>query len=320
MKDLVDYLKEAAVFRLESGEKLFTGLAYRERYWGGYLMTSRTRTVAAVIRAVAMIDPADDDIRPMTDYLLRQGTGRGWGSTADTMEAVTTLGYLQELTEQGKPASRRFTLRFGTEQLILDTGGRATAGTCADIQVPGTVTRTRGGGEDPWLYLEAVYRPTTPASEIEGRNEGFVVNRELQIVEGGRVIDRIEPRRQPVEMGVDTLVEEHITISNPEERYYVALHVPLAAGCEPLNPDLETSGADARPLGAMTLAPTYARYLDDEVVYYYEKLPGGTYHFYFRERALFEGEFQLPPARAEALYEQDVRGNSPGALLKIMEE
>ncbi len=70
-------------------------------------------------------------------------------------------------------------------------------------------------------------------------------------------------------------------------------------------------------MGSLTRPPTYARYLDDEVIFYYEELPAGTYHFYFRERAVISGTFQLPPALARALYEPDTEGNSSGALVKI---
>ena len=128
---------------------------------------------------------------------------------------------------------------------------------------------------------------------------------------------RIAVDRSRIDIAEDAIVEEHVTISNPEERYYIAVHVPLASGFEALNPELDTSGSEARSLGSNTRTPTYIRFLDDSVTYYYENLPAGTYHFYFRERAMFTGEFQLPPAWAEAIYDPGTWGNSPGALIRI---
>lgn len=317
VRELLSSLKKAEVFRLEGGQRYFTGLVYRQNRWGGYLMTSRVRTVAAVIRALTAVEPRNGDLEPMRDYLLRQGSGLGWGSTADTLEVLKTLSS-QARTGVGPSAGgRRFVLNFGPERLVMDTEGGRIDGVSSGAQVPGTVTGSGTGGRDPWVCLEAMYRRDVPPSAMEGSNNGFVVNRELQVVEAGRVVRRLPVRRTPLELPADTLLEEHVTVSNPENRNYVAVRIPLAAGCEPLNPELETSGAEARALGSFTMQATYARYLDDEVIYYYEMLPQGTYHFYFRQRAVFAGSFQLPPASARCIYDPEVRGNSPGALLSI---
>ena len=83
---------------------------------------------------------------------------------------------------------------------------------------------------------------------------------------------------------------------NPTERHYVAIVVPLAAGMEPLNPNLATAPPEAKPAGTLTLAPTYVAYLDDRVAFYYNTLPKGTYDFYFRTRATVAGSFIQPPA------------------------
>ena len=279
-------------------------------------MTSDVRTIAAVIRALAMTNPRDDRIPVMVDYMLRQGDGRGWGSTANTIEVLNTLNYLISLQDRRVLPSIRFTLRFGRETETLRTANRSITGLSSDVQAPGTITQ--GSSEfEPWLFLEARYRPDLLASEIEARNDGFVVNRELQVVTNGRVVRRTEVDTDPIDLQRNALVEEHVTISNPEQRYYVAIHVPLAAGFEALNPELDTSGSDAVPSGRLSRQPTYVRFLDDSVTYYYETLSAGTYHFYFRERATFTGHFQLPPAWAEAIYDPGTWGNSPGATVRI---
>src|SRR5213079_1744533 len=94
---------------------------------------------------------------------------------------------------------------------------------------------------------------------------------------------------------------------NPEERHYVAVVVPLAAGMEPLNPKLATSSSDATPAGVLTLEPTYTAFLDDRLSFYYDTLPKGTFDFYFRARA----------AQAEMMYDGSVHGNSAGARVEV---
>jgi hypothetical protein len=97
----------------------------------------------------------------------------------------------------------------------------------------------------------------------------------------------------------------------------VAVVLPLAAGLEPLNPNLATATADATPSAGLTLAPTYTAFGDDSVLYVYESLPAGTYHFRFRARASTDGSFTEPPATAEMMYRQGVNGASAGARLAI---
>ena len=87
---------------------------------------------------------------------------------------------------------------------------------------------------------------------------------------------------------------------------------------EPLNPRLATAPPEARPSGELTLEPSYAAYLDDAVTFYYDALPKGTYDFYFRLRATVPGRFIQPPAVAEMMYDESVRGNGYGAMIEIV--
>jgi uncharacterized protein YfaS (alpha-2-macroglobulin family) len=96
--------------------------------------------------------------------------------------------------------------------------------------------------------------------------------------------------------------------------------VPLPAGLEPLNPALATASADARPSQSDSIAPTYVQRLDDEVRYYFDELPRGSYSFHFRARALSEGSFVEPPPYAELMYHQEVRGRGAGMHVVVTGE
>ena len=113
------------------------------------------------------------------------------------------------------------------------------------------------------------------------------------------------------------VVEEHVQVVNPKDRNYVAVVVPLAAGLEVLNPRLATAPPEAKAKGALTREPTYVAFLDDQVAFYYDTLPAGTYDFYFRTRATTEGTFTQPPAKAEMMYDATVVGSSVGAKVTV---
>ena len=69
--------------------------------------------------------------------------------------------------------------------------------------------------------------------------------------------------------------------------------------------------------GQMTRQPDYALYEDDQVTFYYDTLPKGTYDFYFRLKTTFEGSFVHPAAKAELMYKQTIYGNSNGTRIVI---
>ncbi len=189
---------------------------------------------------------------------------------------------------------------------------------------PGQVTWLPGGGATPVvLRAETSYVPSADGSQVAADSNGFVVTREL-----GRFLGSDEPLERfaidapgtRITFRVGDVIEEHLQVVNPKERHYVAVVASLAAGLEPLNPNLATAPPEARPSKALTLAPTYVAFMDDQVAFYYDSLPEGTYDFYFRVRATTEGSFTQPPSRTEMMYDGAVFGNSNGARVEIARE
>jgi uncharacterized protein YfaS (alpha-2-macroglobulin family) len=156
---------------------------------------------------------------------------------------------------------------------------------------------------------------------VPAQASGFVVTREVfRVPQADDVpLERIalSDPGTTVKFTIGEVAEEHAQVVNPEERHYVAIVVPLAAGMEPLNAALATASSDAKPRGTLTREPTYVTYLDDHVAYYYDTLPKGTFDFFFRTCATTAGRFIQPAAQAEMMYDGSVRGNSAGAWVDV---
>jgi len=171
------------------------------------------------------------------------------------------------------------------------------------------------------VRAETTWVPAADGSQVAAHASGFVVSREwLRVKKGVDEPPERVPLAQPgttLALAVGDLVEEHVQVVNPEERHYVAVVVPLAAGIEPLNSKLATASSDATPAGVLTLEPTYTAFLDDRLSFYYDTLPRGTFDFYFRARAATGGRFIQPAAQAEMMYDGSVRGNSAGARVEV---
>jgi len=120
-----------------------------------------------------------------------------------------------------------------------------------------------------------------------------------------------------IKLTVGDTVEDSLEVVNPADRYHVAIIIPLAAGMEPLNPALNTAPPEATPSAEPTLAPSYVAFLDDQVQYFYDHLPKGTYAFHIRSKAAVAGRFIQPAATARMMYDDAVTGNGAGAAVVI---
>jgi uncharacterized protein YfaS (alpha-2-macroglobulin family) len=131
-------------------------------------------------------------------------------------------------------------------------------------------------------------------------------------------MQRLEPgNNAAIGLALGDVVEETAELVNPQPRTHVAVRLPLAAGLEPLNPNLAAAPADAAPSAPPTLAPSFVAFGDDEVRYFYDELPAGTYQLRFRMRATVAGTFTDPPGEAETMYRNDVYGASAGQRIAI---
>ena len=284
------------------------------------MLPSETRTVAEVARAFARKDPKNAKLPLLTQALVTLGRDDGWGSTNANASALLALTELLQPQSEGGP----------TTTLTVKIDGKVQTVTLGPATPLVTLTSTSAGPVEVSLAAaaqgavlvraETSYVPAADGSEAPARSNGFVVTRELLRVTGedtpAEKLALAEPGRD-LPFSVGQVVEDHVQVVNPKNRNYVAVVVPLAAGLEVLNPRLATAPPEAKAKGVLTKAPTYVAFLDDQVAFYYDTLPAGTYDFYFRTRAQTEGRFTQPPAKAEMMYDATVVGASVGARITV---
>ena len=318
--DLSRALGEGLVTRLFQGKEVYGGLQERRPSRNGLILPDETRTVAEVARAFAKCCPQNKKLPLLTQALVTLGRDDGWGSTNANASALLALSELLEPKAAGGPTVRvtvkldgkEQTVTLGASSPVVLLSGATTA--AAEVLLPAGATGT------VLVRAETGYVPTPDGSQAPARGNGFVVTRELLRLTGedtpSEKLALAEPGRT-LSFAVGQVVEEHVQVVNPKARNYVAVVVPLAAGLEVLNPRLATSPPEAKAKGSLTMEPTYAAFLDDQVAFYYDTLPAGTYDFYFRTRAQTEGSFTQPGAKAEMMYDAAVSGSSVGARITV---
>ncbi|MCP4710794.1 MAG: hypothetical protein GY869_19385 [Planctomycetes bacterium] len=258
----------------------------------------------------------------MVDELITLGSRRGWGQTnANSVALLALRDYI--VRGERPPVTAKFTWNTGISKLSILYDNKESGSIRKFWNLP------RAGNlqlaDNPqnkvfYLKFQQSYLPLDLGDKAEARQHGFVVKRELIHISKTETPDTKVWLDEPGTVHTfkpGDIVEEHIRVVNPGQRYFVAVSAPFAACFEFMNPTLLTSGSDAVPTGKITDPGDYQAYLDDRVSFYFDDMPAGTFDFYYRLRATTEGQFSHPPAEAELMYEQDVRGNSPGARIVI---
>ena len=312
MPRLGDVLDQSIIVKLQDGRERYAGLQDDWRSRSGRIVPSETRSLARITRALFTMNPNNTRMPLLLQALYTLGSEDGWGSTNANTEALLTLGKVLATPDRHPAFSvdvSGSTLSLGaTDRVARLQATEASAGTA-----------TLDGADAAGLRVTTSWLPATDASQRAPLAQGYVVTRELGLVVEGAPKKKIDLAQggTTVPLAVGDVVEDHVQVVNSETRYHVAIIAPLAAGFEPLNPRLATSGAEARPDQTTTLAPTYVAYLDDQVAWFYDELPKGTYDFAFRARAQTPGSYVQPPARAESMYRSELVGSSAGARIEV---
>lgn len=313
VKELVKQLWIATIFKKQGKKEFFTGLQYRTSDWGGIILSSEVDTLSQVIRALTISDPGNKKLPLIVDYLVKQGGSEGWGSTKSTSSALLALE--NSISAIYKKSNSSYSLNNKKTDIKSSLDIQT-------LQNDKKATVTYNKGKTPlYLWLQTNYNIDENVRDLKEESTGFLVSSELiEIVNRDEYNSRkkVIPNKTLI-FKKDDVVEQHVKVINGSNSNFVAITIPLAAGFDPLNPELLTSPPEAKASGRNTKVPSYALYLDDKVVYYYDDLPKGTYDFYFRLRATTMGEFILPPAYAERMYQMSYRGMSNGGAISIEE-
>ncbi|MCU0240934.1 MAG: MG2 domain-containing protein [Vicinamibacteria bacterium] len=317
---LVRTLAEGVIVRLHQGREIYGGLQEHRSARSGLILPTETRTIAEILRGLARVAPKHERLPILKNAIVTLGRDDGWGTTNANAAALLALSELfVPSAAAGESTSVSVQINNQEKPLILNPQTPIGSLVCAD---PGAVRIALPAGSAGVVIarVETSFVPAGDGSQVASRAEGFVVTRELlRLRAANEPPERVAlaAAGKTVSVTIGETIEDRVQVVNPKERHYVAVVVPLAAGLEPLNPHLATAPPEAQPSGRITRAPTYAAYLDDQVAFYYNTLPAGTYDFAFRTRATIAGSFIQPPAKAEMMYDGSVVGSGVGARIVV---
>ncbi|TYT73610.1 alpha-2-macroglobulin [Desulfobotulus mexicanus] len=296
-----------------------------------WLMGSHSRTQAAVLMAIIRLGELPDAPKELLSYptllmrelMAQQGKAARWQGTQENLFAAMAateyaLSYEIERVdleakvrdEEGLEGKIRF-------RDIRDTAVRITRPIVKNDPGRDQIIQIEKSGSGSLYYTAALAfaseEPKLPA------DNGLHVRLRILNEKGEEI-----QKDSAVSMFRGERVHMVCDISNTQNLNFIIAEVPLPAGLEAVNPHLASSGEEMKAPALPDSVksgnpwPFYHQELQHQQVRFFaEDLPAGTWRLYFTAQAIAEGSFLMPAAHAEALYRPEIWGRDKKHLLII---
>lgn len=186
------------------------------------------------------------------------------------------------------------------------------------------IKRESGPGR---LYYRASLLLNRPVETVEPLNKGMTISRAYF---DGNCEDECPPL-STLKLASASKLTARLTLTLPNDSYYLMLEDHIPAGTEILNQTLKTSqqGEEATEVQIVYDADDpFARgwgwwyfnapqIRDDRITWTAETLPAGTYELTYTLIPTQAGEFRVLPAHAWQAFFPDVQGTSAGVVFEI---
>ncbi len=273
-----------------------------------------------LVRALGVAQASHPLMERLVAHVVRARQQGRWSNTWATAEGLAALVGYARRTEAGTAGG---TATYAGQSLLSLTpspGGRATGNIPTAGLSSGELNVAAQGGR---LYYQSRLSYALPV--MPARDEGFTVERKLEVIEGGGQGGRVEP---------GAIVRVTLRVVTPVDRYHVALVDALPAGFEPVDTSFATeashagggdTGVAGRDTGDRGGVPQWwsawvfnRRELgDSEVKWYADYMPAGIHAQSYVVRATTPGSYAHPAAVASEMYAPDVYGRTDAGRLVV---
>ena len=288
-------------------------------YWSIYYDASEKYALA--LQMLSRNNPNDITIQHIVYELIAlQKSSKGyWTSTSATARVLTAFDeYIRanNLTELNFTAEVLLNKKSVLEGKFNGVGAEPVDATFkfSDAQVNSLPRdkeialnfKKNGTGK---LFYTASMKYAIPAEKQYARDEGICVFTEIIDAETGEVVSGNK-------LVSGKIYRMKAYISSTHNRQYVALKVPVPAGCEIMNAAFVTTGS--LPIDYSdgefhyNSGLSYEGIYNSDVQYFWDYFPRGHQEVEYSFRAVRKGEYNTPSATAECMYQSEIFGRSSG--------
>jgi hypothetical protein len=290
------------------------------------------------LRALLAIDPQNDLIDPAMTWLVRNRRGARWTNARDTAIVVGALAdYVAKRGEDRPDWTAEVRVNGELVKTLSVKPGEVFAFD-GEVEVPARLLKTgrnaieivrRGTGV---LYASAWLTFFNKEEKIpEAGNEVFIHRRYFMIADEPTLSGQYKQARKELKEG-DALVsgqrvEVELRVEAKNDYEYLVIEDPKAAGLEPVdlqsgwawNPGARPEDADS-DAGSDVGVGAHRELRDEKVAFFLSRLAEGRHVLRYVLRAEIPGKFHALPARIEAMYVPEIRGNSRGYLIGVTDK
>jgi alpha-2-macroglobulin len=312
------------------------GSAHVEELNDPYLVwfwSSNVRSTSIVLNSLVKANVSDAPIRQMVRWMMAARKNGRWGNTQENALAMEALvAYYRKF--EAAPPDFRAVVKLGAEDVVRqDFKGRSTGSTAKDLPMTTVLAQGPAGSKQPLtftregvgtLFYTARLRYAADQLFQDTLDNGFRISRSYApFVENGT-----RPAATTYKAG--DLVRVTLTFTLTKERRFVAVTDPLPAGFEAVESWFATTAAslarqqdDQGNQGGSWYSWwqrggfDHVERFDDRVQLFATRLSEGRHEFSYIVRATTAGSFRTAPARAEEMYEPEVFGRTPTAVIEI---
>ncbi|MCB8923281.1 MAG: Ig-like domain-containing protein [Ardenticatenaceae bacterium] len=299
-------------------------------YW--YNLDSDVRNTAVIIDVLARVQPDNGLLPGAVRWLMVARQALHWSTPHETAWSILALtDWMAATGELDARYEYAFVVNLQpeiqgtfTRDTILAT--QATAVPLSEL-APDAVNyfEFRRGDGNGRLYYTLHLDSYLLAQSVSAVSRGVTVRRAYYDAACDPQTETCDPIS---EIAAGQQVRVELTIIAPNDLVYAVVRDPIPAGAEAIDPNLDTSASGAGPsLQNVDQAYRYGywgwwyfnrtEFRDEEVVFFAEFLPAGTYQYTYTLQANIPGDFQVMPATARQEMFPEVFGRSDGLLFTI---
>lgn len=291
---------------------------------------------AVVLYALAQLEPTSTLLSDSARYLMvARQAGKGWNATYTTAWSILALSQYMQVTGE-LAGDYGFGASLNGAPLLNGQAGGSDGLTpvVADVPLTGLypdypnalqINRTQGGGR---LYYTADLSVSQPVEQVGELVQGVRLERTYFNAQSDCTTDACPP----VDSGrAGEMVRVRLSLTLPQDAYYLLVEDYLPAGAEVLDSSLKTTQQGVSPDPNLPLfggRDPFAdgwgwwyfhnpRIYDERIAWAADYVPAGTYELTYTIVLLQAGEYRVLPARGWQFYFPDVQGHTPGALFRI---
>ena len=281
------------------------------------MMENDTTATAIILDALVQLDPRGVLTQGAARWLMARRSNGAWDSTQSTALALRAL-VDYALKAQPVAGTGAYSVQVNGKTVGSGTISSANSGQSQTVTVPisalaatnKVVIQQRGSGSLFYSMLLRTYAPITTSPPL---SHNIQVSRRYEAVGNSHG-----------QSGSDLRVV--LTVTAPQDLYYLEISDPIPAGAEPVDPSLRTTSVLSTltsqtviPQGTNNLAwyVQHVELLSDQAALFADYLPAGTYQYSYQIHLTSAGSYHALPTTARETYFPDVYGQGAGQIYKI---